>query len=101
MTDDHRDRMPETPLLHDGDPLRGPSASILDALDMAGVGEFEIKFERPPSQPRPATFDRSIDRPDGGGARIIRADMVYWPAVTPAQGSAGCQKRCRGHQIDQ
>jgi hypothetical protein len=57
MTDDHRDRMRETPLPHDGEPLRGPSASILNALDMAGAGEIEITFERPPSHPRPATFD--------------------------------------------
>lgn len=34
-------------------------------------------------------------------ARKIRAHMVCWPAVTPAQGSAACQKRCRGHQTDQ
>ncbi len=57
MTDDQGNQMHETPLSHDGEPLRGPPASILDALDMVGAGEIKITFERPPSHPRPATFD--------------------------------------------
>lgn len=31
--------------------------SILDALDMEGVEDIEVGFERPVSYPRPATFD--------------------------------------------
>ncbi len=57
MTDDRRDRMPETPLRQAAEPPRGPSANILDALDMEGVGEIEITFERPHSHPHPASFD--------------------------------------------
>lgn len=57
MTNDRRDRMPETPLRQAAEPPRGPSANILDALDMAGVGEIDIAFERPLRYPRPATFD--------------------------------------------
>lgn len=57
MTDDRRDRMSEMPLPHDEKPPRGPWANILDALDMAGVGEIDIAFERPLSHPCPATFD--------------------------------------------
>lgn len=34
-----------------------PSDSIFDALDMDGVEEVDIEFERPASRPRPATFD--------------------------------------------
>lgn len=33
------------------------SGGILDALDMAGVGDIEIAFERPVTYPCPATFD--------------------------------------------
>jgi len=54
MTDDRGNRMPETPLPQDVEP---PRRSILDALDMAGVGEIDIAFERSPSHPCPATFD--------------------------------------------
>lgn len=57
MTDDHRGRTHEVPSRQDTEPPRGSTASILDGLDMADVGEIEITFERPPSHPRPATFD--------------------------------------------
>lgn len=57
MTDDHGNRMHEVPSRQDTEPPRGSPASILDALDMAGVGEIEITFERPTSHPRPATLD--------------------------------------------
>lgn len=57
MTDDRRDRMPETPLRQAAEPPRGPSANILDSLDMAGVGEIDIAFERPLRYPCSATFD--------------------------------------------
>lgn len=33
------------------------SYSILDALDMEGVGDIEIVFKRPATRPRPARFD--------------------------------------------
>lgn len=56
MTDDRRDRMPETPLRQAAEPPRGPSTNI-DALDMAGVGKIDIALERPLRYPRPATFD--------------------------------------------
>ncbi len=57
MTDDRRDRMPEMPLRQAAEPPRGSPSNILDALDMTGVGEIDIAFERPPSHPRPASFD--------------------------------------------
>ena len=57
MTDDRGDRTSETPLPHAAEPPRGFSANILDALDMDGVGEIDIAFERLPSHSRPATFD--------------------------------------------
>ncbi len=57
MTDDRGDRTSETPLPHAAEPPRGYSANILDALDMDGVGEIDIAFERLPSHSRPATFD--------------------------------------------
>lgn len=57
MTDDRGDRTPETPLPQAAEPLRGFPANIFDALDMAGVAEIDIAFERPLSHPRPATFD--------------------------------------------
>lgn len=41
----------------DADRSGEPSDSILDALDMEGVGDIEITFDRPVSHPRPATFD--------------------------------------------
>ncbi|WP_342659373.1 hypothetical protein NPJ82_17935 (plasmid) [Sphingomonas sp. NY01] len=47
----------ETPLPQDAEPPRSLPANILDALDMDGVGEIDIAFERPSSHPRPATFD--------------------------------------------
>ncbi len=37
--------------------LRAGAGTILDALDMDGVGEIEIDFTRPPTHPRAATFD--------------------------------------------
>jgi hypothetical protein len=45
------------PLPQDEEPPRDFSANILDALDVDGVGEIDIAFERSPSHPRPATFD--------------------------------------------
>lgn len=57
MTDDRGNRMPERPLPDDVEPPCGLSVNILDALDMADVGEIDTAFERPPSHPRPATFD--------------------------------------------
>lgn len=44
MTDDHGDRMHEVPSRQDTEPPRGSPASILNALDMAGVREIEITF---------------------------------------------------------
>ena len=35
--------------------MRAAPGTILEALDMEGVGE--IDFDRPPSVPRPASFD--------------------------------------------
>lgn len=57
MTDDRGDQTSETLLPQAAEPPRGLSANILDALDMAGVGEIDIAFERSPSHPRPAMFD--------------------------------------------
>ena len=57
MTDDRGDRVFKALSLHDAEPPRDPSTNILDALDMDGVGEIDIVFERLPSRPRPATFD--------------------------------------------
>jgi len=41
----------------DADRSSEPCDSILDALNMEGVGDIEIAFDRPVSHPRPATFD--------------------------------------------
>ncbi len=57
MTDDRLDRMSETSLPQDAELLHGSSPGILDALDLAGVGEIDIAFERLPSYPHAATFD--------------------------------------------
>ena len=57
MTDDRDNGMSETPLPQDAEPLRGAPANIFDALDMDGLGEIDIAFERPLSHPRFATFD--------------------------------------------
>ncbi len=57
MADDRDDRTPETPLPQGAEQPRSSSANILDALDMAGVGEIDIAFERPFGHPRPAPFD--------------------------------------------
>ena len=57
MTDDRSYRMPETSSRQVGDPPRGSSSSILDALDMDDVGEIDIVFERPVTHPQPARFD--------------------------------------------
>ena len=57
MTDDRGNRMPETPLPQDAEPLHGLPANIFDALEMDGVCEINITSERPLSHPRPATFD--------------------------------------------
>lgn len=57
MTDDRGERTPETPLPQAAEPPRDPSTNILDALDMDGVGEIDIVFERRLSHPRPAAFD--------------------------------------------
>ena len=37
--------------------MKAAPGTILDALDMEGVGDIEIDFDRPPSLPRPASFD--------------------------------------------
>ncbi len=37
--------------------LRDGSGTILDALDMEGVGDIEIDFPRAKAPPRAATFD--------------------------------------------
>ena len=37
--------------------MKAAPGTILDALDMEGVGDIEIDFDRPPSVPRPASFD--------------------------------------------
>lgn len=57
MTDDRRDRMPETPLRQAAEPPRGPSANIVDFLNRASVGEIDIALERPLRYPRPTMFD--------------------------------------------
>ena len=57
MTDDRSYRMSETLSRQVGDPPRGSSSSILDALDMDGVGEIDIVFERAVTHPQPARFD--------------------------------------------
>ena len=57
MTDDRGNRMPETPLPQDAEPLHCLPANIFDALEMDGVCEINITSERPLSHPRPATFD--------------------------------------------
>jgi len=57
MTDDRGNRIPETSLPQDAELPHDPPASIINALDMAGVGEINLAFERPISHPRPATFD--------------------------------------------
>jgi len=57
MTDGSGNRMPETPLPQDGEPPHCRLAGILNALDMAGIGEIDIAVERPPSYPHTATFD--------------------------------------------
>jgi len=57
MTDDRADPTLSAPLPKDAEPPRDTSASILDALDMEGVGDIEIAFERPVTRSRPAMFD--------------------------------------------
>jgi len=57
MINNRDNRMPETPVPRDAELFYGPSANILDALDIDGVGEIDIAFERPLSHPRPVTFD--------------------------------------------
>jgi prevent-host-death family protein len=37
--------------------LKAAPGTILDALDMDGVGEIDVDFSRPATFPRPATFD--------------------------------------------
>ena len=56
MTDDRQDRTPLAPAADDDEPSRRPSGGILDALNMAGVKDVEMAFERPISHPRPASF---------------------------------------------
>ena len=57
MTDDRQDRTPLAPAVDDDAPSGRSSGGILDALNMAGVEDVEIAFERPISHPRPASFD--------------------------------------------
>jgi len=57
MINNRGNRVPETPLPPDAGSFCGPSANILDALNMEGVGDIDIAFERPSSHPRPAMFD--------------------------------------------
>jgi hypothetical protein len=57
MTYDGQDRTPLAPAANDDAPSCRPSGGILDALNMAGVEDLEIAFERPVSHPRPVSFD--------------------------------------------
>ncbi len=45
MINNRDNRMPETPLPRDAEPFCSPSANILDALDIDGVGEIDIAFK--------------------------------------------------------
>ena len=56
MTNNLHDRTPLAPAADDDEPSRRPSGAILDALNMAGVEDVDIAFERPISHPRPASF---------------------------------------------
>jgi len=56
MIDNLQDRTPLAPAADDDEPSRRPSGGILDALNMAGVEDVEIAFERPISHPRTASF---------------------------------------------
>lgn len=47
MIDDRNNRSFEAPLSPDLEALHGPLGNILDVLDMEGVGDIEIAFERP------------------------------------------------------
>jgi hypothetical protein len=57
MTDDLQDRTPRAPAADHDAPSCRPSGRILDALNMAGVEDVEIAFERPISHSRPVSFD--------------------------------------------
>ena len=57
MTDDRQNRTLGASTLDDEALPSRLSGGILDALDMAGVGDIGIAFERPVTYPRPATFD--------------------------------------------
>jgi hypothetical protein len=57
MSDDRQDRTPLAPAADDNEPTCRTSGGILDALNMAGVEDVEIAFERPISYPRPVSFD--------------------------------------------
>ena len=57
MSNDRQDRTPLAPAADDDEPSCRPSGGILDALNMAGVEDVEIAFERPISHPRPVSFD--------------------------------------------
>lgn len=57
MTDGRTDRVFRAPSRQEAEPPRDTPASILDALDMEGVGDIDIAFERPVSHPYPVTFD--------------------------------------------
>jgi hypothetical protein len=57
MTDDLQDRTPRAPAADHDSPSCRPSGRILDALNMAGVEDVEIAFERPISHSRPVSFD--------------------------------------------
>jgi len=56
MTDNLQDRTPRALAADDDAPSFRPSGGILDALNMAGVKDVEMAFERPISHPRPASF---------------------------------------------
>jgi len=57
MTDDLQDSTPRAPAADDDAPSCRPSGRILDDLNMAGVEDVEIAFERPISHPRRVSFD--------------------------------------------
>lgn len=57
MTDNDGNRTFKAPLSQDAESPRGFCASILDALNMAGVREIYIAVKRPVSRSCAATYD--------------------------------------------
>lgn len=57
MTDDRQNKKLGASAMDDEALPSRLSGGILDALDMAGVGDIDIAFERPVIYSRPATFD--------------------------------------------